>query len=109
MSKYEELAFQVGKTKTDLAALKSQLVRLKNDLDQFLSRKPDGAVVQPLRERIKQLEADISAAETSKTRDRQVRADALEDAAAEASEKAGAHPDSRHRSASTRFPPRRRL
>ncbi len=60
MSKFEERAFPVGKAKADLAGLKNQLARLKEDLARFISRKPDGAVIPPLRERIKELEAQIA-------------------------------------------------
>ncbi len=63
MSKFEERAFPVGKAKSDLASLKNQLARLKDDLDRFIARKPDGAVIAPLRERIKELEAEIAEAD----------------------------------------------
>lgn len=72
MSKYEEKAFPVGKTKPTLAGLKSQLSRLKEDLGQFMARKPGGAVVAPLRERIRELEAEIAAAEEEKQREKHV-------------------------------------
>ena len=63
MSKYEEQAFQIGKAvKSDLPSLKNQLARLKEDLGRFVARKPDGPVIAPLRERIKELEAQIAAA-----------------------------------------------
>lgn len=107
MSKHEETAFPVGKAKPTTPQLKMQLARLKNDLEQFLARKPDGAVVEPLRDRIKQLELEIAGVEAGKTRDRQAQANAEADAADADSRKSvpkhGVRPQ-----ASTRFPPRRK-
>ncbi len=71
MSRHEERAYRVGSTKPTLASMKQQLVRLKEDLLQFKSRKPDGAMIQPLRDRIRSLEAEIAEAEASKKRDRE--------------------------------------
>jgi phage shock protein A len=105
MSKYEEAAFPMGKAKVSAAQLKTQLTRLKNDLEQFLARKPDGAVIEPLRERIKHLESEIAAVEAGKTRDRQAQADAEADAA-DARKPAPKHV--LRPQASTLFPPRRR-
>ena len=104
MSKYEEAAFPMGKAKPSAAQLKTQLARMKNDLEQFLARKPDGAVVEPLRERIRQLESEIAGVEAGKTRDRQAQADAEADAADASSGKSV----SKRPQVSTRFPPRRK-
>ncbi len=101
MSKYEERAFKVGKTTSNLSDLKNQLGRLKADLEQFVARKPDGAVVAPLRERIRALEAEIAAGDESRKRDQQAGKNARADAAdALAGDAAG--------SLTGRFPPRRR-
>jgi hypothetical protein len=60
VSRHEEKAFPVGKTKPN-HNLKGQLARLKDDLAQFLARKPSAAVLEPLRKRISDLEAEIAA------------------------------------------------
>ncbi|MGE5546608.1 MAG: hypothetical protein ACM33T_06915 [Solirubrobacterales bacterium] len=70
MSKYEERAFQVGKTKADLGVLKNQLARMKEDLVQFTARKQGGSLVGPLRERIRALEGEIAAMEQARKRER---------------------------------------
>ena len=94
MSKFEERAFQIGKVKADLAGLKNQLSRLKEDLGQFMARKPDGAVIAPLRERIKELEAEIAESE-------QRARDAKSAAAAEAADRTSGN-------STGLYPPRRR-
>lgn len=70
MTKYEERAFQSDKAKPSLAGLKNQLSRLKDDLGQFMARKPSGLVIAPLRERIRELEAEIAEAEADKMREK---------------------------------------
>jgi hypothetical protein len=99
MSKYEERAFPVGKVKSDLAILKSQLARMKEDLGRFIARKPDGVVIPPLRERIRELEAEIADAD-QRAKDAQ----ASRAMAADAPEKT----TSSMRSTTGLFPPRRR-
>lgn len=74
MSKYEERAYNVGRTRPNIAAMKNQLSRLRHDLEQFVARKPDGAVVSTLRERIREMEATIAEAEANKKRESQARA-----------------------------------
>ncbi len=106
MKKYEEAAFPVGKAKPNAAQLRTQLARLKNDLEQFLARKPDGAVIEPLRERIRQLESEIAGIEANKTRERQALKDAEDDAVEDAS--GGSARKHTRPQISTRFPPRRR-
>lgn|GEM_PF-3380562 len=97
MSKFEERAFPVGKAKSDLFGLKNQLSRLKDDLNLFIARKPDGAVIAPLRERIRALEAEIAEADQRAKEGRASRA------AADAAERSGDI-----RSTSGHFPSRRR-
>lgn len=104
MSKFEDRAFRVGKSKPNLAEMKSQLGRLKHDLEQFIARKPGGAVVDPLRARIRALEAEINEAEAERKRDRERQpvADEGEDM------DRGAGGGAFVRSTSGRFPPRGR-
>ena len=99
MSKYEERAFRVGKTKPGLAEMKSQLSRLKEDLSQFVARKPGGAVVAPLRQRIVALEAEIAAIEQDRMRQKQAERDVEESANDDRPSGTRIAP---------RFPPRRR-
>jgi hypothetical protein len=99
VSKYEERAFQIGKGKSDLASLKNQLARLKEDLGRFVARKPDGSVVAPLRERIRELEAQIADADRQQAAARQSSRDAAAEAADDST---GMH------STAGRIPPRRR-
>jgi hypothetical protein len=107
VSKYEEQAYRVGgakpnpNAKPNVPLLKSQLARLKHDLEQFIARKPDGSVIAPLKERIREMESTIAAAEAENKRERQAsRPDADDDAG----------PGSRQdmRATSSRFPPRGR-
>ena len=107
MSKYEEQAYRVGgakpnpNAKPNVPLLKSQLARLKHDLEQFMARKPDGSVIAPLRERIRELESTIASAEAENKRERQAsRPDDDDDAGS------GTRPEMR--STSSRFPPRGR-
>ena len=115
MSKYEERAYQVGRTKPNIAGMKNQLARLKHDLEQFTARKPAGSVVATLKGRIRELEATIAEAEANKKRESQAaRAIAEEageaaeaDAAGISSEKTSLGRTSSY-STSSRFPPRGR-
>ncbi|MGQ9369092.1 Gas vesicle protein V [Azospirillum sp. ST 5-10] len=70
MSKFEDRAFRVGKRRSSLAEMKGQLVRLRQDLEQIAARNPTGAVVAPLRQRIRALEGEIAEAEADKARNR---------------------------------------
>ncbi len=81
MSKYEERAYQVGRTKPNIAGMKNQLARLKHDLEQFAARKPSGAVVTTLKERIREIEATIAEAEANRKRESQAARSVAEDAA----------------------------
>jgi hypothetical protein len=65
---HEDKAPHGGRTSTDVSALKLQLVRLKEDLGRFLTRSPDGTVVGPLRERIRQVESEIAHADRERRR-----------------------------------------
>ena len=81
MSKYEERAYQVGRSKPNIAGLKNQLARLKHDLEQFAARKPSGAVVTTLKERIREVEATIAEAEANRKRESQAARNVAEEAA----------------------------
>lgn len=70
MTRHEERVFRTGKPKTDLATLRSQLQRLKSDLEQYLERNRHSAMIAPLKERIRELEATIGAAEERSARPR---------------------------------------
>lgn len=101
MSKYEERAYNVGRTKPNIAGMKNQLARLKHDLEQFTARKPSGPVVTTLKDRIRELEGTIAEAEANKKREAQARAAADENLGdGGPSYTRGTH------SVSTRFPPR---
>jgi len=102
VSKFEDRAFRVGKSKPNLAEMKSQLGRLKHDLEQFMARKPGGAVVDPLRARIRALEAEINEAEAERKRERQPVSEEGDDV------DRGAGGGAFVRSTSGRFPPRGR-
>jgi hypothetical protein len=86
----------------ELTSLKSQLARLKEDLGRISARTPGGAVVAPLRERIREVERQIADAVLQMAEDRQSR----KDAAAAAAEGPGDSPGMR--STAGRIPPRRR-
>ena len=106
MSKYEEQAYRVGgakpnpNAKPNVPLLKSQLARLKHDLEQFMARKPDGSVIAPLKERIREMESTIASAEAENKRERQASRPDDDDA--------GPGARSEVRSTSSRFPPRGR-
>ncbi|HYH17170.1 MAG TPA: Gas vesicle protein V [Azospirillum sp.] len=104
MSKFEDRAYRVGKSKPNVAEMKSLLARLKHDLEQFMARKPGGAVVDPLRARIRELQAEINEAEAEVERKRE-RQPAGDDG--DESDR-GAGGGAFVRSTSGRFPPRGR-
>jgi hypothetical protein len=107
VSKYEEQAYRVGgakpnpNAKPNIALLKSQLARLTHDLEQFMARKPDGSVIAPLKERIREMEATIASAEAESKRERQAVRAADDD-----DDSQTGRPEMR--STSSRFPPRGR-
>ncbi|MEI8394413.1 MAG: Gas vesicle protein V [Rhodospirillaceae bacterium] len=103
MSKYEDRAYNVGRSKPNIAGLKNQLARLKHDLEQFVARKPSGEVVITLKGRIRELEATIAEAEANKKREAQART-AADDSGPDTNPRSssGVH------SISSRFPPRGR-
>ncbi|WP_156927254.1 Gas vesicle protein V [Azospirillum halopraeferens] len=101
MSKFEDRAFRVGKRRSGLAEMKGQLVRLRQDLEQIAARNPAGAVVAPLRQRIRALEAEIAEAEAERARSRPPSRDEA-DAGDEGGPRGGV------RSTAGRFPPRGR-
>lgn len=98
MSKFEGRSFPVGKVKSDLAGLKNQLARLKEDLTGFMARKPNGAVISALRERIRELERQIVDADRKAKAGMATRPNPVE---------AAKHSTGMHSTAG-RFPPRRR-
>jgi uncharacterized protein involved in exopolysaccharide biosynthesis len=106
VSKYEEQAYRVGggkpnpNAKPNVPLLKSQLARLRHDLEQFIARKPDGSVIAPLKERIREMEATIASAEAENKRERQSARNSDDD------DDTGARQELR--STSSRFPPRGR-
>ncbi len=98
VSMHEDKAFPMGKSRVDLAGLKTQLARLKEDLSRFVARSPHGSVVGPLRQRIHEIEMQI--AEADRERQRARPAAAPPPPADESGESV--------RSTGSRFPPRRR-
>ncbi len=68
MSRHEENAYRTTKRSGDLsvAEMKSQASRLKQDLDQFKGRGAGAALIQPLQERIRDLESAIAHAQAAK-------------------------------------------
>lgn len=114
MNRYDEKVYRVPRKKEgpSLAEQKSQLFRLKQDLEQFKARQAGAAVVGSLRERIRDLEASIARAEAARNTDRPRRS--VEDGA-EANDggdgggnNGGAGGPGTVRSTSSRFPPRGR-
>jgi len=98
MPSHDERAYRVTRSKEGptLAEQKSQLARLKQDLEQFKSRQAGGAILGSLQERIRELEASVARAENARTLDREARRDG-------SSEGSGG---AEVRSTSSRFPPR---
>lgn len=110
MNRFDEKVYRVPKRKDgpSLAEQKSQLVRLKQDLDQFRARQAGTAVIGSLQARIRDLEASISRAEAARMMDRQSRRPADADEAGESSAEAGSAGPGGYRATSSRFPPRGR-
>ena len=107
MNRYDEKVYRVPKRKDgpSPADQKSQLVRLKQDLEQFKARQAGAAVVASLQTRIRDLEASISRAEGARMLERQARRPATE--GGDANDGAPA-PVGGYRATSSRFPPRGR-
>ncbi|WP_247883329.1 Gas vesicle protein V [Azospirillum brasilense] len=84
---------------------KSQLLRLKQDLEQFKSRQAGAAVVGSLQARIRELESSISHAEAARVTDRDSRRPRDEE---DAESGDMTMPDGTMRATSSRFPPRGR-
>jgi hypothetical protein len=98
VSIHEDKAFQMGKSRVDVAGLKTQLARLKEDLSRFVARSPHGSVVGPLRQRIHEIEMQIAEADRERLRNRPPAAAAGEEGGESGSVSA----------TGSRFPPRRR-
>ena len=96
MPNYDEKAYRVTRSKDGptLAEQKSQLARLKQDLDQFKARQAGGAILGSLQERIRDLEASVARIENARTLDREAR------------QPGGDGPNNPVRATSSRFPPR---
>ena len=106
MNRYAEKVYRVTRRKDGptLAEQKGQLVRLKQDLEQFKARQAGAAVVASLQARIRDLEASVSRAEGAGLVERQARRHPAEDETGDpASPPAGGI-----RATSSRFPPRGR-
>lgn len=69
MSRMEERTYRVARKKLGVQELKAQRERLRQDLEQFASRKPDASVIASLKERLRGLDAEIAAAEAERKRD----------------------------------------
>lgn len=107
MNRFDEKVYRIPKRKDgpSLAEQKSQLVRLKQDLEQFKARQAGAAVIGSLQARIRDLEANLTRAEAVRSADRQSRRGAAE----EGDEPTGdAAPSGGYRATSSRFPPRGR-
>ena len=96
MPNYDEKAYRVTRSKDgpSLAEQKSQLARLKQDLEQFKARQAGAAIMGSLIERIRDLEGSINRIENARALDREARQSG-EDG-----------PREPVRSTSSRFPPR---
>jgi len=106
VNRFDEKVYRVPKRKEgpSLADQKSQLVRLKQDLEQFKARQAGTAVIGTLQARIRDLEASVSRAEAARMLDRQSRRPNDGDDAGEPA----AAPAGGLRATSSRFPPRGR-
>lgn len=71
MSKYEERTYRIAKKRPNMAEMKSQRERLRQDLEQFMARKPGAAIIASLKERIRALDAEIAEAEAERKRERE--------------------------------------
>jgi hypothetical protein len=69
MSRHEERTYRVGRKRLGLPELKAQRERLRQDLEQFSSRKPDASVISSLKERLRALDAEIAAGEAERKRE----------------------------------------
>lgn len=98
MPNYDEKAYRVTRSKEGptLAEQKSQLARLKQDLEQFKSRQAGGAILGSLQERIRDLEGSIARADNARALDREARQSGED----------GGVPRNEVRATSSRFPPR---
>ncbi|HYG87200.1 MAG TPA: Gas vesicle protein V [Azospirillum sp.] len=101
MPSYDEKAYRVAKSKEgpSLAEQKSQLARLKQDLEQFKNRQAGATVMASLQERIRELEASVARADTARMLDREARRIPKDQGGDRTSA-------SEVRSTSSRFPPR---
>ena len=106
MNRFDEKVYRVTKRRDgpSLQEQKGQLLRLKQDLEQFKSRQAGAAVVGSLQARIRDLESSITRAEAARMMDRESRRprDGEED-----TDPSGASGNSM-RATSSRFPPRGR-
>src|SRR4051812_31409728 len=108
MSRHEEKAYRVGKgTKPTVSDMRSRLVQMRRDLENYATRKPAGTVAAALTQRIRELEAEIATAEADQEAGRQQRRDALEEGAGGAADRTGRGPLGAAPT-SGRFPPRGR-
>jgi septal ring factor EnvC (AmiA/AmiB activator) len=101
VSRYEEKVWRVpkGKGGPSIAEMKSQLARLKQDMEQFQGRGAGAAVMASLRDRIRQLQGSLAEAEAAQAQRRQARSHAEEDAREDG-------PRRPQQTTSSRFPPR---
>lgn len=111
MNRYDEKVYRTPRRKEGptLAEQKSQLVRLKQDLEQFRARQTGAAVISTLRDRIRELEGSINRAESVKAERaaRQAERDSYHGGGDEGD--AGGDPaNGSVQSTSSRFPPRGR-
>ncbi len=106
MNRFDEKVYRVPKRREgpSLADQKSQLVRLKQDLEQFKARQAGTAVIGTLQARIRDLEASVSRAEAARMLDHQSR---RQNDGGDAGEPTAA-PAGGLRATSSRFPPRGR-
>ncbi|KAA0684303.1 Gas vesicle protein V [Roseomonas genomospecies 6] len=106
MNRFDEKVYRVTKRRDgpSLQEQKGQLLRLKQDLEQFKSRQAGAAVVGSLQARIRDLESSITRAEAARMMDRESRRprDGEEDT------DPGAASGNSMRATSSRFPPRGR-
>lgn len=109
MNRFDEKVYRVPKRKDgpSLAEQKNQLLRLKQDLEQFKARQAGTAVIGSLQARIRDLEANVTRAEAAGMMDRQSRRPAG-DEGAEGSGAGGTEGAGGYRATSSRFPPRGR-
>lgn len=114
MNRYDEKVYRTPRRKEGptLAEQKSQLVRLKQDLEQFRARQAGASVVSTLRDRIRELEGLISKAEGAKVERaaRQAERASYQDGGPDqgGSDENEAGDGGAVRSTSSRFPPRGR-